>query len=93
MSCRDLRQLAQQARAKNLEILSPQQKERLQTLEDAIAINLTVIEGQLSNIVGPLLATPGQFISNSTSGFTSFGAITIYPQAPFCRIPSQTQGQ
>lgn len=87
MICRQMRDRVKEGRAKNLAVLSADQRTRLKVLEDALALAPTIAEAQFVNLVGGLNAASPLYTGSFTSTAGGYigaviGSVNGCQQAP-----------
>jgi hypothetical protein len=84
--CREMKERVGEYRARNLNVLTADQKTRLKVLEDAIKLAAAISEAQWSNLIGESNSAPPAFISAAVRiGGSVFGG--IIGGAPGCGTP------
>ncbi|MCZ2078565.1 MAG: hypothetical protein LC130_26665 [Bryobacterales bacterium] len=89
--CREMKEKANEYRTRNLEVLSQDQKTKLNVLEDAIKLAPLISQAQSGNLIGGTSYAPLFFTSTSAS-FSTSGAVLggVIGAASGCYLPFPT---
>ncbi len=87
--CREMKDRAKEYRTRNTDVLNPEQKTRLQVLEDAIKLAPVISEAQSGNLAGGLTSAPYGFTGASV-GAGGSAAGGVIGSVSGCSFPFHT---